>query len=332
MVKKLGGILALLFVAVGAIVIIRAKSSSLTENTLTIGNSPQISATPDTDRDGLKDWEEVLWKTSPLKSDTDGDGTSDGEEVNSGRDPNKKGPDDLLPMQAKTDQNTQDTTEQAYAYNYDGGLGSTLTDQLGRNLITNYLEAKASGVYTPQTGEMIAQNLAAEIASAQIYETISQNNLKIISASPEVNKTYINNISELLSIENDVLGKELPIIKEFLVSNDTTKLLSLPKYQLTYEKVLNSLLAMSVPSNFTQEHLLLARGQDTLVRILETIGSSGNDPILIMLELGRYIKVMNSMMETYYRFGNYVRANNKLFMPNDSGLSFLDAQAPLQTP
>ena len=58
----------------------------------------------DTDQDGLKDWEEALWKTNPKNPDTDGDGTSDGEEVNSGRDPNKKGPDDLLPMQAKPDQ------------------------------------------------------------------------------------------------------------------------------------------------------------------------------------------------------------------------------------
>ena len=35
----------------------------------------------DGDSDGLKDWEEQLWKTDPYNPDTDGDGLNDGEEV-----------------------------------------------------------------------------------------------------------------------------------------------------------------------------------------------------------------------------------------------------------
>ena len=35
----------------------------------------------DTDGDGLKDWEELLWKTDSNKIDTDGDGTNDNEEI-----------------------------------------------------------------------------------------------------------------------------------------------------------------------------------------------------------------------------------------------------------
>ena len=50
----------------------------------------------DTDGDGLKDWEELLWKTDPNKMDTDGDGTPDGEEINLGRNPLKAGPNDKI--------------------------------------------------------------------------------------------------------------------------------------------------------------------------------------------------------------------------------------------
>ena len=50
----------------------------------------------DADKDGLKYWEEALWKTDPNNPDTDGDGTSDGQEVKEGRDPNVAGPDDKL--------------------------------------------------------------------------------------------------------------------------------------------------------------------------------------------------------------------------------------------
>jgi hypothetical protein len=43
---------------------------------------------PDTDKDGLTDGDEVLiWKTNPLNPDTDGDGYLDGDEVNSGYNP-----------------------------------------------------------------------------------------------------------------------------------------------------------------------------------------------------------------------------------------------------
>ncbi|MBI4135323.1 hypothetical protein HY477_01145 [Candidatus Uhrbacteria bacterium] len=48
---------------------------------------------PDTDGDGLTDWEEVAhYRTDPLKPDTDGDGYSDGQEVQAGYDPNSKEP------------------------------------------------------------------------------------------------------------------------------------------------------------------------------------------------------------------------------------------------
>ena len=40
----------------------------------------------DSDNDGLKDWEEVLWKTDPNNPDSDGDGMNDNEEVLSERD------------------------------------------------------------------------------------------------------------------------------------------------------------------------------------------------------------------------------------------------------
>lgn len=51
----------------------------------------------DDDGDGLKNWEEALFRADPHSPDTDGDGVSDGEEVKQGRDPAKAGPGDRLP-------------------------------------------------------------------------------------------------------------------------------------------------------------------------------------------------------------------------------------------
>ncbi|KKT19005.1 MAG: Thrombospondin type 3 repeat superfamily protein [Parcubacteria group bacterium GW2011_GWB1_43_8] len=50
----------------------------------------------DSDGDGLKDWEELLWKTDSNKADTDGDGTNDNEEITLNRNPLKAGPNDKI--------------------------------------------------------------------------------------------------------------------------------------------------------------------------------------------------------------------------------------------
>ncbi len=48
----------------------------------------------DSDRDGLKNWQETLLKTDSTNPDTDEDGTSDGDEISQNRDPLKKPPDE----------------------------------------------------------------------------------------------------------------------------------------------------------------------------------------------------------------------------------------------
>lgn len=50
----------------------------------------------DTDKDGLTDAQESVWRTSATDADTDGDGFLDGEEVASGHDPRIKGPNDAF--------------------------------------------------------------------------------------------------------------------------------------------------------------------------------------------------------------------------------------------
>lgn len=52
----------------------------------------------DTDEDGLKDWEEVIYGTDPYNPDTDGDEISDGDEIAQGSnplDPDSQDPEDL---------------------------------------------------------------------------------------------------------------------------------------------------------------------------------------------------------------------------------------------
>ena len=59
-------------------------------------NNAGETLSKDSDNDGLKDWEEALWKTDAHNPDTDGDGTTDNHEILAKRDPRKPGPDDEI--------------------------------------------------------------------------------------------------------------------------------------------------------------------------------------------------------------------------------------------
>ena len=69
--------------AVFAVVVIAAVFWQLTRSPKT-ASPPKIAHTivradliNDTDNDGLRDWEETLFRTNPQKADTDGDGVDD---------------------------------------------------------------------------------------------------------------------------------------------------------------------------------------------------------------------------------------------------------------
>lgn len=91
----------MVIIAVGALWYLGGKS--LEEQALAKQGSeaqPLIGFTrqnqPDSDNDGLKDWEEELWQTDPNNPDTDGDEFKDGEEIIANHSPLIKAPEDNL--------------------------------------------------------------------------------------------------------------------------------------------------------------------------------------------------------------------------------------------
>src|SRR3989344_5268420 len=89
----LGGLVYVLFYMEDTETCVSPSVSTVTTNRL---------LAKDTDEDGLKDWEEQLWKSDPLKPDSDSDGTPDGLEIKNGRNPTVAGPNDKLDLDTVT--------------------------------------------------------------------------------------------------------------------------------------------------------------------------------------------------------------------------------------
>ena len=121
----------------------------------TIGQNQLLE---DGDGDGLKSWEEIIWKTDPQNPDTDGDGVSDGNEIEQGKDPLVKGGGDPnrtpLTQEIKTVEGGL-TEELAKAVIESGALKNAL-DKNPSELPTSYLK-NVGATYQSSGQELVSQ-------------------------------------------------------------------------------------------------------------------------------------------------------------------------------
>jgi hypothetical protein len=158
-------------------------------------NSPTLTDL-DSDSDGLKDWEENLYRTDPHKPDTDGDETPDGEEIKLGRDPTKKGPNDKLAIQEKVALQADETYNTLKQIAEGGNLTQAIISQL---LNTQGPEA----LLKPQNAEETADTIAAYLDKFKISTDFTPSEIPdadliiINDARPSSIKQYFNTIAEL---------------------------------------------------------------------------------------------------------------------------------------
>jgi len=292
--------IVLLATIAGAFAYTRDNSRSKLPD-LAVVTTPSGVIEIDTDEDGLKDWEETLWHSDPNKADTDNDGTKDGEEVLANRDPVKKGPNDQIISKVTLTDNTDSNTSSAFKYEFDKSLGKNMTETLADNLTVNYLNAKAKGSFDSATAKSIATKLAQEFSSAELYQNINENNLRIIPTTDTNIKNYLISSYRAITYKYTLVGAELSILNNALQSEDYSNLPDLETSIKNYQHSLSLLLAMSVPSSQVKAHITLAQAYDTLVRSLRTIMGAGEDTVLVIKEMGRYAKAMEQISLMYQR-------------------------------
>lgn len=232
-------ILASIF-AVGLILFVGAfsKKSAFSTYNLWGGKETTIeSENKDTDNDGLKDWEENLYKTDPLNSDTDADGYLDGEEINSGHNPLVKGPNDKqvfypLPIGDKYNITNQIFSDfDAVAKSYIEQKDQYVRDHPEITDPTAYMAEVSKGALNEMIRRAALYNDAdwTDKANAileknpEIFQIeISDADIKISDDnSAEAIKTYIEKLSAYLKSDNFLLqNKNLTLLENSFSTGD----------------------------------------------------------------------------------------------------------------
>ncbi len=221
----------------------------------------------DTDKDGLRDWEEDVWGTDKNNPDTDGDGVPDGQEVQEDRDPNKTGDDSL----------TDSRLASVYsAYKRHALQNINVTNEISNRilphslLLANDLQNNPSLVTTRNTDKLIDPIVAQYRVEESSYALAD---LKLTSVTPDSLSNYF---VEILEIANSGLAS--PAGNEVTLSMNQNNV-NLDKQLNNYRQVVSRVQNMSVPSSLGEPHLKVLNNFATMESVFKVLASAGdNDP------------------------------------------------------
>lgn len=234
----------------------------------------------DTDGDGLKDWEELLWKTDPNKADTDGDGTPDGEEIKLGRDPLKPGPNDKI-------SDKEDLVAQEKAIS--DSKQNTLTAGYARKFFTEYMALKTQkGELTDLDKKNLVDSLMLEMdKNLKTKDIYSISNIKIVDSQKINMEEYSQKIKKILVEDKSIKENEVAVFNRLMenLKNkkpgedykvDAKKLLDVAE---VYHQAAVKLVSLETPDKLAKDHLHIVNGLNNMQEELKLMASAVDDPI-----------------------------------------------------
>lgn len=263
----------------------------------------------DTDGDGLKDWEELLWKTDSGKADTDGDGTNDNEEITLNRNPLKAGPDDKI-------SDKEDLVAQEKAVS--DGKQNTLTATYAKQFLTEYLLLKQQkGELTEEDKSQLVKSFLSGLKPLKVEDKYAISDLKNSDETgKEAIKKYAEGIKKLLIDSKNTLPNESEIfnlllknIEEGNIKNIELSIKALNNYAILNKKRVEVMLSPAVPKNLSQNHLEVVNGFNNIIFAIENMAVAQTDPVKAMMgqklydeQMLRIYKALKNIQEIFNEY------------------------------
>lgn len=294
---------------------LKNKAGFEQSTTLATASAPKNAADlliRDEDGDGLRDWEEILWKTDPKNPDTDGDGTPDGAEVREGRDPTVAGPDD---RRTATKIAPRTNEEQA---------PRTATGELARDVITGYLALKQSDSFNAVTEadfvNTIAQKAYVDIADKSFSEEDIKN---IVPATEETVRAYGNALGGVIIANSVTNENEAVILLRALSNEDKKELEKLEPIIAAYDNMFADARGLSVPNDARALHTALLSSFNALSENIRAMKAVYEDPLSALVHLGVYQKSADSLYTALKNLKAYFKtAHGIAFSADEAGSVF----------
>jgi hypothetical protein len=253
----------------------------------------------DTDRDGLRDWEELLWAVDENNADTDSDGTNDGDEIKAGRDPKIAGPDDSLEKTRGISAASISSFSSNVASDADN-----ISVAVSKDLFAKFMALQSSG------GELTEENQAQLVAS--VISEIDPGSIPPRYTIQDVHVTETNSAS-LRSYGNEVarIIVNLQGQSQKNISNESALAL--------FDSSIASLQKLTVPSSLGIVHLQLLNNYNASYQMLILLGEYEADPVKGLIALKSYKENMLDSGELLGKVATELKNNAIIFDKSESG-------------
>ena len=267
----------------------------------------------DSDADGLKDWEELLWKTDPNKADTDGDGTNDNEEISLNRNPLKAGPNDKISEK-------EDLVAQEKAVS--DSKQNTLTAAYARKFLTEYMTLKQQkGELSDADKQNLVQSFMDNIEPLTVVDQYSVSDIKITANTSDSVKKYAEEMKKIFIDERQGLISEPEVFKALMKNiqegADFQKDIESLNYSIgKYEELIKKMMNMIVPKELSENHLEAINGFNNTKIAIKNMTFASTDPVKAVtgrkpydIELKRAYDALIDMQNIFDEYKIYVFNN-----------------------
>lgn len=284
----------------------------------------QAIATRDSDGDGLPDWEEALYGTSPNITDSFKLGMTDGEAVAKG----------LIVPKAIADISVA-TSSPGASVIVDPSLPpapaeGTLTAAFAKSFFTLFLEAKqANGgndLSETQMNNVASQalsSLSSVIVAAPDYK--SAKDLTVSLGGAEALTAFaVSAEAVLLKNTSNATTSEINYLKNALLNNDATAFPHIVSIAKAYRDSAVGLAVLPVPQELAAADLALINAMMRISQITTDFTFTDTDPLAAMLALNQYPEATQALGTAFMDIGRIYAAAGISLPAGAPGASFVN--------
>ena len=307
---------------VGVYMLARSVESPRTAEASAESALLQAIATKDSDGDGLSDWEEALYGTSPTVTDTFKLGMTDGEAVMRG----------LIVPKAIAD--IPIATSSPATIDSDG-LGAapaegTLTAAFAKTFFTLYLAAKqANGGADLSESDMAnvaneaLNSLASVIAAAPDFKSAKDITVSGSGADP-LKAFAVQAEAVLLKNTSSASKSEIFYLQDAVQNDDAEALTHIASIAKQYRDSAIGLAVLPVPEELAADHLALVNAMMRVSQIATDFTRVNADPLATMLALKQYPQAVLALGTAFINIGTIYTTAGISLPTGAPGASFVN--------
>ncbi|NQV93258.1 hypothetical protein HQ403_02040 [Candidatus Kaiserbacteria bacterium] len=241
----------------------------------------------DSDSDGLKDWEEILFGTDPQNPDTDGDGILDGEENS-----------DEIKSSGGIDRSKIDELPG--------------TEKLAFQLFEGYIDLKKRRYLGTNIEENFVAGLVESSLPTILYKTYTEDDVVIDTQEQQDSKvrarTYRTALNEAWVPLFSVTEDELITFAQIVDGGDKNGFTKLEFAKSAYEDTISNMLLVSVPIEAVEIHVDILNAFSFFSGVLDTMIHVEDDPLTALVAVNGYTKGEDLIKASVERLKTYLLA------------------------